>query len=258
MKLEKNSTLLGIVTARGGSKGVPHKNLYPVAGKPLIAYCIRAAQSSGIFDRIIISTDSQRIADVARALNVDVPFMRPKELAEDSTPHFPVVRHALDALPEKYPYAAIIAPTAPLVQGRHWREAWDLLRSREGSAVIGVGEVPFKYHPAKSMVEGPRGFLRIPEERRKGTPRQATPKGYYSTAGVYIFKTANVAGGDFYGDKVIPYEMEEEYALDINERKDIVEARRRIAAPYDPSIEEEDELAYQTLCLSFTGEKSAS
>ena len=83
--------VLGVITARGGSKGIPGKNLKPLAGKPLIAHTIEAAQLSGAFDRLILSTDDAAIADTARALGCDVPFMRPAELARDDTKHLAVM-----------------------------------------------------------------------------------------------------------------------------------------------------------------------
>src|SRR5665213_4177464 len=91
-------TVLGVVTARGGSKGIPGKNLKLLAGKPLIAYTIDAARESGVFDRLILSTDDAAIADEARCLGCDVPFMRPAELARDTTPHLPVMIHAVQWL----------------------------------------------------------------------------------------------------------------------------------------------------------------
>src|SRR5258706_7825885 len=86
--------VLGVVTARAGSKGIPGKNTKPLAGKPLIAYTIEAALASGVFDRLIISTDDEHAAAIARDLGCEVPFLRPAELSTDDTPHLPVMVHA--------------------------------------------------------------------------------------------------------------------------------------------------------------------
>src|SRR5436305_12518622 len=86
--------VLGVVTARGGSKGLPGKNLRPLAGKPLIAHTIDTARESGAFDRVILSTDDEAIATAGRTCGCEVPFMRPAELARDETPHLPVLQHA--------------------------------------------------------------------------------------------------------------------------------------------------------------------
>ena len=93
-------TILGVITARGGSKSIPRKNIKELAGKPLIAYTIEAAKESGVFDRIILSTDDQEIADVAKRYGVEVPFLRPAEFAPDTTPHLSVMQHAVTWLKE--------------------------------------------------------------------------------------------------------------------------------------------------------------
>src|SRR3989344_694173 len=109
---------LGVITARGGSKGIPGKNIKPMLGKPLIAYTIEAALASQVFDRLIISTDDPEIARVAKEHGCEAPFMRPPELAEDKTPHLPVMRHAVEWLKDNEgyspDYAMILQPTSPL------------------------------------------------------------------------------------------------------------------------------------------------
>ena len=92
--------LLAVITARGGSKGVPRKNVLELCGKPLIAWTIEAAQKSNYIDRLIVSTEDEEIADISRSYGADVPFIRPAELAMDDTPGIEPVLHALDLLPE--------------------------------------------------------------------------------------------------------------------------------------------------------------
>ena len=92
------SLVLGIVPARSGSKGVPGNNMRPLAGRTLLEYTARAARESGVLDRVILSTDSQDIADAGRRAGLDVPFMRPATLAADDTPMLPVILHALESL----------------------------------------------------------------------------------------------------------------------------------------------------------------
>ncbi|KKU84922.1 MAG: CMP-N-acetylneuraminic acid synthetase, partial [Parcubacteria group bacterium GW2011_GWA2_47_8b] len=103
--MPKQYKILGIITARGGSKGVPGKNIKLLGGKPLIAYSIEAAQKSGVFDRIILTTDDQKIADVAKQYGCEVPFMRPAELAGDTVQHLPVLRHAVQWLKDNDGYS---------------------------------------------------------------------------------------------------------------------------------------------------------
>src|SRR4249919_3866415 len=88
--------LLGIIPARGGSKGIPGKNIKLLAGKPLLAYTAQAAESTGIFSRVILTTDSEEIAEVGRQCRLEVPFIRPPELARDDTPMLPVMQHVVN------------------------------------------------------------------------------------------------------------------------------------------------------------------
>ena len=108
--------VLGLVPARGGSKGVPGKNIRPLAGRTLLEYTSSAALESGVIDRLVLSTDSPEIVDVGRRARLEVPFLRPAALAADDSPMLPVVRHALDALSADGWTADIIVilqPTSP-------------------------------------------------------------------------------------------------------------------------------------------------
>lgn len=109
--------VLGIVTARGGSKGLPGKNIRPLCGKPLIAWSIEAARTCASLDRLVVSTDSEEIAATARAHGADAPFLRPAELAGDTATSVDVIEHAirfLQARGEEYAYVVLIEPTSPL------------------------------------------------------------------------------------------------------------------------------------------------
>lgn len=114
----KGKKILGVITARGGSKGIPEKNIKPLNGKPLISYTIKAAHGSKYLDYSLVSTDDPKIARVSRKYKARVPFMRPAELATDIAKSIPVVLHALDWLrkhkKQKYSYAMILQPTSPL------------------------------------------------------------------------------------------------------------------------------------------------
>lgn len=106
--------ILGIIPARGGSKGLPGKNIRVVAGKPLIAWTIEEAKKSAFIDRLILSSEDQEIIRVAREWDCEVPFVRPFQLAADDTPGIEPVLHALEALPEFYDYVVVLQPTSPL------------------------------------------------------------------------------------------------------------------------------------------------
>ncbi len=105
--------ILALIPARGGSKGIPRKNIKLLFGKPLIGWSIDAAQKSAFIDRVFVSTDDQEIASVANDLGAEVPFMRPKELAADDTPGIAPVMHAIDNLPE-FDWVLLLQPTSPL------------------------------------------------------------------------------------------------------------------------------------------------
>lgn len=243
-----NNKLCGIITARGGSKGIQFKNLYPVAGAPLIYYSIINAQRSNIFDRLIVSTDDDKIASVARSYGVEVPFMRPADLALDHTQHFEVMRHAIETLPEKYEYTAIISPTAPTVQGFHWQEALELIEEKQADCVVSVLEMDFKHHPHKALTELFDGYILVPEARRRGIRRQELPTAYFTTGGVYLFRTENILKGDIYGKKVVPYVIDDpQYAIDINEEADLDAARSAILFYETPENRLRDAELYEEL-----------
>lgn len=120
---------IAIIPARGGSQRIARKNIKPFNGAPMIAGPIRTALASGLFDRVIVSTDDAEIAEVARCYGAEVPFMRPAELADAHTGTAAVIAHALRALPEHYELACCIYATAPLLQGRFLRQGLEALRA---------------------------------------------------------------------------------------------------------------------------------
>lgn len=121
---------LAVIPARGGSKRIPRKNIRPFAGKPMIGHAIAAAQSSGLFDKIIVSTDDAEIASIAVAMGAQVPFMRPAGLADDHTPTVPVVAHAIDACAQlgwAAQQVCCIYPGVPFLHATDLQEALALL-----------------------------------------------------------------------------------------------------------------------------------
>jgi len=136
--------LLALITARSGSKRLPRKNILDLAGKPLIAWSIEAGLQSKYVDRVIVSTDDEEIARTCREYGADVPFMRPLELAHDSTPSIAVVTHALRSLEdtgETYKYLLLLQPTSPLRNSGHIDEAVEFLLEKKADSVVGVTEV---------------------------------------------------------------------------------------------------------------------
>ena len=144
-------TALALIPARAGSQRVVFKNIRPLAGHPLIAYCIAAARQSGIFSRIVASTDSEQIAAIARYYGAETPFLRPPEFATSTSPDIEWIKHALGALPETYDCFGIVRPTSPFRTAATIQRAWKQLLATEGADSIRAVEL-CKQHPGKMWV----------------------------------------------------------------------------------------------------------
>lgn len=234
----KHKKVLGVITARGGSKGIPGKNIKPLLGKPLIAYTIEAAKTSGALDRLILSTDDPAIAEVAKEFGCEVPFMRPAELAADKTPHLPVMQHALTWLKEHEgytpDYVMILQPTSPLRQPFHIKQAVELIERTGADSVLSVAPIPEHFTPYKAMVEDEGGMLTLfsgEPVHRRAVRRQELKPAHWSVGAIYLFKPHllfDATGPNFYGTRVAPYAMEDKYLVDIDVPEDWEEAERAL------------------------------
>lgn len=157
---------LAIIPARGGSKRIPRKNIKAFCGKPMIAYSIEAAQKSGCFDKIVVSTDDEEIATFARSLGADVPFMRPKELSDDHTATIPVIAHAISAsvhdISEVEAVCCIYA-TAPFVQPCYIQEAYQKLLTCNAAYCFSATSFPFPIQRAIRLTKDDRVEMFSPE-----------------------------------------------------------------------------------------------
>jgi CMP-N,N'-diacetyllegionaminic acid synthase len=189
-----NDQVLGLIPARAGSKGIVGKNLKPFRGQPLIGYAIHAASQSQIIDRIVVSTDSEEIARLARDLGAEVPFLRPPELAQDDTPMLPVIEHAVHALEHDgwQPHLIVLLqPTSPLRHPErrceHIARAVAMLRETRADSVVSVVQIRETHSPdyVMKIVDGKlQPFL--PEGLRV-TRRQDARKAYERDGTVYAF-----------------------------------------------------------------------
>lgn len=225
--------VLGLVPARGGSKGVPRKNLRPLAGEPLLAYTARAARDSGVLDRVVLSTDDDEIAGLGRAVGLEVPFVRPAALAADDTPMLAVVQHAVAALTGAgwQPDAIVLLqPTSPLRRASHIRDAVALLQESGADSVVSVVEVP--RHLSPDYVMAIRGGVLQPflPEGARVTRRQDARPAYSREGTVYACwrRTLERTGG-IYGDHCRPLVIDAADALSIDSQADWEEAERRLA-----------------------------
>jgi len=221
-----NPKILGIITARGGSKGVPGKNIKLLGGKPLIAYTVESAQKSGVFDRIILTTDDQKIADMAKKYGCEVPFMRPAELAGDAVQHLPVLRHAVQWLKDNEGYSPeytmTLQPTSPFRQPEHIRQSVDLILKTGADCVLGVSEIPGHFSPHKAMTMEANGKLTLfngKPVKKRIMRRQDLPETYYSNGLIYLYKTDNLFRNEenaFFGDDVRALVINAKYGVDVD------------------------------------------
>jgi CMP-N,N'-diacetyllegionaminic acid synthase len=179
---------IGIITARGGSKGIPRKNIRSVAGKPLIAWTIEAGLASGSLERLILSTDDEEIAETARKFGAEVPFMRPASLSGDDISSFAVIEHALNWLEQDSvapDYILLLQPTSPLRIAADINNALALAVERNADAVVGVSEC--SPHPFLARTIEKDGtlaeFLRA---EQKYTRRQDFPAVYAINGAIYV------------------------------------------------------------------------
>lgn len=230
--------VLGIITARGGSKGIPGKNLKLLAGKPLIEHTIDAVEDCAL-DRVILSTEDARIADVARAHGIEVPFMRPAELARDETPHLPVIQHAVKWLADHSNYhpdaVVILQPTSPLRSTIDIAGALRLLEVSGADSVVSVSEVSPHAHPLRMLRVDEHGFATLfatgSPVRTRINRRQDLPKAFVMNGAIYACRTHVLTGDDpsLYGDRVVAFPMPVERSLSIDTPEDWAEAEHAIA-----------------------------
>jgi CMP-N-acetylneuraminic acid synthetase len=233
-------TVLGVVTARAGSKGLPGKNTRRLAGKPLIAYTIEAAIASGAFDRLILSTDDEESARIARGLGCEVPFMRPAELSADDTPHLPVMQHAVawmrDAQQYEPEWVMILMPTSPLRKPAHIVESVSLAVESGADSVVSVDRVPAHFHPLRTVTVDERGWARLfvggRPVRERPVRRQGMPEAWVFNGAIYLFRASLLAGTEpsLYGERVAAYAMAPPFGHNIDDERDWMEAERILSS----------------------------
>lgn len=222
----KGNKILGVITARGGSKGIPKKNIKNLGGKPLIAWTIEAARGSKLLDRLIVSTDSEEIAEVARASGADVPFMRPAELAADKSKSVPVIQHALKWMKEnkgeEFGAVMILQPTSPFRTSEDIDESIKLLFETGADSVMSMVELTDFSLPKLKVLDGNKILPLIQEEGRESASRDAGKPIYKRNCAIYLTKTEFIEKGDLFGSDSRAYIMPAERSVDINAPADFV------------------------------------
>ncbi len=216
--------VVALITARGGSKRLPGKNIRILAGKPLIAWTIECALKSKLTRRVIVSTDDVKIASVAKKCGAEVPFLRPKNLAGDSSSHIAVATHALEWLKQhegKYPqFLLLLQPTSPFRTHQDIDSAIQVAIQKKAASVIGVHEMPI--HPFLAREITAKGRLRkfmkdgLVYRRKQSLPRLFAPNGaIYLTCPRAILKSKT-----FFPSNTYPYVMSEDRSIDIDTKWD--------------------------------------
>ncbi|MDP2052211.1 MAG: acylneuraminate cytidylyltransferase family protein [Acidobacteriota bacterium] len=233
-----------MITARGGSKGVPGKNLKLLAGKPMLAYTIEAARSCDALDRMILSTEDAAIAELGRSLGCEVPFIRPAELSRDDTPHLPVIQHAATWMRDHAGYTPdavmVLQPTSPLRTSADIAAAIALLASSGADSVLSVSAVPGHSHPSRTLRLAANGeavlFATGEPVRKRINRRQDLPEAWVMNGAIYAVRAGVLLGADpsLYGDRVVAYRMPAERSISIDDMNDWAEAER-LLAPSSPA-----------------------
>jgi N-acylneuraminate cytidylyltransferase len=225
-KMSKNKALnkevLCVIPARGGSKGIPRKNIKSLAGKPLIYYSITAALQSKSVSRAIVSTEDNEIAKIAKEFGADVPFLRPEELAKDNVHSVYVTIDVLEKLKERESYAPdvviMLLPTSPLATSKHIDDAVSLYFQHNKGSVISV--CPFEL-PILAIRKIEKSKIKPLFNVKNFNVRRQDAELYFVNAALYIAKPEDlIKNQTFHGDEVYPYIMSKEDSLDINDEHD--------------------------------------
>ncbi|MHB8112491.1 MAG: acylneuraminate cytidylyltransferase family protein [Bellilinea sp.] len=222
-----NPKVLAVIPARGGSKGVPRKNIRMVAGKPLIAYTIAAALAvKNRLHRLIVSTDDAEIAVVAQDYGAEVPFMRPADLGGDRVPMVPVLKHAIQAIEEmdgiKLDWVLLLQPTCPFRAPEDILAALELAAAGGCDSVISVVQV-LAHHPIlMKKIENDR-LLPFMIEEVEGTRRQDyNPPAYMRNGSIYLTRRDNLMNNNsIWGNVIRPYIMPEERSVNVDSEMDM-------------------------------------
>lgn len=230
----KKPEVLAIIPARGGSKGIPRKNIRSFSGYPLIAWSIAAAKKSQSVTRVIVSTDDEEIASVAREWGAETPFLRPAEFAQDKTTDLPVFVHALEWLKQHENYRPDVViqlrPTSPIRPSTCVDQAVEiLLRNADANSVRGVvpaGQNPHKMWRLNPNPENPmRNLLDVPGiEEPYNAPRQILPDVYWQTGHIDAIRPDVILAGSMSGKNIYPLLIDPKYTVDLDNLNDWVRA----------------------------------
>ena len=212
-----NPKILALIPARGGSKGIPGKNIKDLAGKPLIAHTIEAAKNCSYISKVVVSTDSQEIADVAKKYGAEIPCLRPAELASDTAKTMDAVLHMIETLKEageKYDYLVLLQPTSPLRNASDIEGAVELAME-SGKDVVAVSAV--SDHPILVRTCDEDGNLTPLLQQNSTVRRQDMPNYYRVNGSIYVNCLDQFGEDTSFNDNPVGYHMPAERSVDIDE-----------------------------------------
>lgn len=214
--------VLGLIPARGGSKGIKNKNIIEVNGLPLIAYTIIEAGKSHYLDDVVVTTDSEEIKKIAQAYGAKVPFLRPRELARDNSSTLEAVLHAvrsLESMGENYDIVVLLQATSPLRTSEDMDQALELFMKKQGQGVAAVSEVSDPPVLLRTLEE--EGRLSKWLEQSSTIRRQDMPKTYRVNGSIYINMVSEMNIGLSFNDNPIGFLMKRSHSVDVDEESDL-------------------------------------
>lgn len=226
--------ILGIIPARAGSKSIKSKNIKLLGGKPLIGYTIESALRSEYLTDILVSTDGQEIAEVAKSYNIKVPFLRPEYLSSDQAKSIDVVIHALEFMEkagEKYDAVCLLQPTSPFRPEKMIDGAINEYRKLKADSLISVIDVPHHFNPHWVFEEANDGLLQIATgEKEIITRRQELPKAFVRDGCIYITQREIILNRkSFFGDRLIKYSNDSDIHINIDTMDDWQKAEEHLS-----------------------------
>jgi CMP-N,N'-diacetyllegionaminic acid synthase len=226
--------ILAIVPARGGSKGIPRKNIKPLSGKPLLAYTLEAASQCRGIHTLMVSTEDSEIADISASLGYPVPFMRPSELAQDFTPSVDVIVNIVNTYKQMdvfFDAVMLLEPTCPFRTVEEINECIEIFRKKDADSLITVKNVPAQFNPHWVFEEGNDTLLhKAIESENVISRRQILPKAYARDGSVYITKSEVLVNQhSIYGDTIAYRVNDNPMHVNIDSTDDWREAERKLS-----------------------------
>ena len=226
--------ILGLIPARGGSKGIPGKNIKPLAGKPLMAYTFDSVQESKLLTKTVVSTDDNEIASTCKSIGLDVPFMRPDDLAADKSPTLPVIKHSLEyfaAQGETFDAVCLLQVTSPFRESGLIDKAIQKFIDSSADALVSVLSVPHEFNPHWVFEPTENGLLKIATgEDEIITRRQELPPAFIRDGAIYITKTNVIQNqNSLYGKTLTYIENNSDIHINLDTMEDWYKAEKLLS-----------------------------